>query len=239
MVGSGLFNDARDAAQAAVKIMAGEEMGFGRVASMIGITFIRGRLTFSANLMAAAVRRSPVYDYQIKRHTNEVCEIEFIRNGRPVGTSTFTLEDARRAGLSQGENWRKYPRNMLFARAMSNGARWYCPDLFAGPVYLPDELGAAVDGETGEPVSPPCNDENVAPEPVSYEYVSLDALEQLVLRKGVDVVRLRSHYGVRDLDELTEAQRRDAVSRLVGRPDVNVDTAGTSPADDGPLHEQD
>jgi hypothetical protein len=40
---------------------------------------------------------------------------------------------------------------MLFARAISNGAKFYCPDAFAGaPVYTPDELGAEIDPETGE-----------------------------------------------------------------------------------------
>jgi len=36
---------------------------------------------------------------------------------------------------------------MLFARAISNGAKWFCPDIFGGPVYTPDELGAEVDEE--------------------------------------------------------------------------------------------
>ena len=39
---------------------------------------------------------------------------------------------------------------MLFARAMSNGVRWYCPDVAMAPLYTPDELGAQVDGESGE-----------------------------------------------------------------------------------------
>jgi hypothetical protein len=30
---------------------------------------------------------------------------------------------------------------MLYARALSNGAKWYCPDVFGGPIYTPDELG--------------------------------------------------------------------------------------------------
>ena len=33
---------------------------------------------------------------------------------------------------------------MLFARAMTNGARVHCPEVFVGAVYTPDEL---VDGE--------------------------------------------------------------------------------------------
>ena len=28
---------------------------------------------------------------------------------------------------------------MLFARAISNGVKWYCPDVFGGPVYVPEE----------------------------------------------------------------------------------------------------
>ena len=32
--------------------------------------------------------------------------------------------------------WVKYPRNMLFARAMSNGVRWFAPEATGGlPVY--------------------------------------------------------------------------------------------------------
>jgi len=38
---------------------------------------------------------------------------------------------------------------------MSNGARWYTPDIFGGPVYTPEELGAVVDGETGEVIDAP------------------------------------------------------------------------------------
>jgi len=58
------------------------------------------------------------------------------------------MEDAGNAGLIARDNWKKYPRNMLFSRAMSNGAKWHCPDVGAGaPIYTPDELGADVDDE--------------------------------------------------------------------------------------------
>ena len=37
---------------------------------------------------------------------------------------------------------------MLFARAMSNGVRWFTPDAFNGnAVYTPEELGADIDIE--------------------------------------------------------------------------------------------
>jgi hypothetical protein len=49
--------------------------------------------------------------------------------------------------------WKKYTRNMLFSRAMSNGCRWYCAGVFGvGTVYTPEELGADVDAD-GDPVA--------------------------------------------------------------------------------------
>jgi hypothetical protein len=147
MARSGYFNDSREAAQALVKILAGQEMGFGAFSSMSGIHIIQGRPSIGANLMAAAVKRSGRYDYRVVEMTDKVCSIRFLQHGEDLGVSTFTLEDARKAGT---KNLDKFPRNMLFARAMSNGVRWYCPDVFNGSaVYTPEELGANVN-EDGE-----------------------------------------------------------------------------------------
>ena len=43
---------------------------------------------------------------------------------------------------------------MLFARALTNGARWHCPDVFGGAIYEPEELGAKVEyTDNGESVA--------------------------------------------------------------------------------------
>ena len=151
---SGYFQDAKDVAQASVKVMAGLELGFGAFASMTGIYIIKGRPSIGANLMASAVKANPKYDYRVREHSNDVCKIEFfeIIDGKreSIGVSEFTAKDAQIAGV---QNMQKYARNMLFARAMSNGIKWYCPDVFAGnTTYVPEELGVEVDGE-GVPVS--------------------------------------------------------------------------------------
>ncbi len=152
---SGYFQDARDAAQAAVKVQAGMEMGFGPFASMTGIHIIQGRPAVGANLMAAAVKGNPKYDYRVREMSAEVCKIEFfeIIGGKreSLGVSEFTIKEAKTAGV---KNLDKFPRNMLFARAMSNGIRWFCPDVFAGnPTYTPEELGVEVDDDGfGAPV---------------------------------------------------------------------------------------
>jgi hypothetical protein len=93
--------------------------------------------------MAAAIKRSGKYDYRAETD-DEACSITFFdlsqrdRSGVPlqIGTTTFSMDDARRAGLG-GQNWKKYPRAMLFARAISAGYREHCPDaLGAAPVYV-------------------------------------------------------------------------------------------------------
>lgn len=136
-------------AQLATKVLAGREMGFAPFASVNGIHVIQGKPTVSANLMAAAVKGSGRYDYRVRQMDDTAVAIEFFeRTGgklESLGTSTFTAEDAKRAST---QNMSKFPRNMLFARAMSNGVRWYTPDVFSGnAVYTPDELGADVDGD--------------------------------------------------------------------------------------------
>ena len=150
MAKSGYFSDAGAAAQAVVKILAGQEMGFGAFASMSGIHIIQGKPTVGANLMAAAVKRSGRYNYRVIEMSETACEIEFYEAGKPCGKSRFTLDDARKAGT---KNLDKYARNMLFARAISNGCRWFCPDVFGGAAaYTPEEMGAEViEAEVMEP----------------------------------------------------------------------------------------
>ncbi len=162
MAKSGYFDDARQAAQAVVKILAGREMGFGPFAAMTGISIIKGKPVITANLMAAAVRAHPRYGYKIISLSDDVCELAFYRDGNEVGHSTFTAKDAQAAEVGKlvapgaaGNMMKRFPRNMLFARAMSNGVKWYCPDVFMGAaVYTPGELpsdgGTVVDGECTE-----------------------------------------------------------------------------------------
>lgn len=164
---SGYFTDARDAAQCVVKVLAGKELGFGPVASMTGVYIVKGKVSLSANLMAAAVRRSGRYTFKVNVLTPTNCEIEFfeIIGGKreSLGVSGFTLADAQKAGT---QNLDKFPRNMLYARAMSNGVKWFTPDVTGGPVYTPEEMGERVneDGEIidAQPVKPA---PYVAPEP--------------------------------------------------------------------------
>jgi hypothetical protein len=147
---SGLFKDSKAMAQAFVKIMAGREMGLGAFNSMNNIHIIQGKPSIGAHLMAAKIKDHPSYDYRLVKLENDGCVLEFfeLRGGEWValGESSFLESDAEEAQLLSKPNWQKTPRNMYFARAISNGMRWYCPDVFMQPVYVQEEIG---DGESG------------------------------------------------------------------------------------------
>lgn len=193
---SGFFKDTRSAAQAVVKVLAGRELGFGPIASMTGIHIIEGKVSVGANLMAAAVDRSPRYGYRVQTLTDERCSIEFVdADGDRLGVSEFSTQDANRAGVGHRDNWRKHPRNMLFARAISNGVRWYCPGVFGGPVYVPEELGADVDADgeivatAPDPQSSPPGAPDAALEPGSAQppaSAPATSLDEAILRGDVE-----------------------------------------------------
>lgn len=138
---SGMFPDTKSAAQAIVKIQAGQEIGIPPFAAMSGIHIIQGKPTIGAGIMASIVKGSGKYDYRVVESTEKVCSIDFYQGKEKIGNSTFTIEDAKKALT---KNLDKFPKNMLFARAMSNGVKWYTPDVFSGPVYVPEEMTAPI-----------------------------------------------------------------------------------------------
>lgn len=143
----GYYKDLRSEEQALIKIMAGAEMGISPIQSLSNVHIVEGRPTIGVHGVAAAIRRSGRYDYDVLESSSEICRIVFVRLDRgpqPVrmGESVWTIEDARRAGLAGRGPWKSYAEDMLYARAMTRGARRYCPDVFGGGIYTAEELGA-------------------------------------------------------------------------------------------------
>lgn len=172
---SGFFDKAKSASQACVKILAGRELGFSAMASMTGVHIIEGKPSVGAHLMAAAIKRSSRYDYDVIDMTRERCELVFWERRLPKGGETrkgldgwvkqekplsmtfkeacdsdqaFTSEFEKDGSRKLKANWRRHPDDMLFARVISKGYRRYCPDLTGGVlVYTSEEM---TDGEVIE-----------------------------------------------------------------------------------------
>jgi hypothetical protein len=148
---SGMFGDVRDVAKAFVKIQAGREIGVPPFAAMRGVQIIQGNATLGATLVAGRMKAHG-YDWTEIRRDKEVCELEIFKpNGKRAGTAKYTFEDAKDAGLTGKDNWKKYPKSMLFARCITDAARTFAPEVFSGiPIYTAEELGATNTNEDGE-----------------------------------------------------------------------------------------
>lgn len=147
------------AAMACMAIAAGAELGLGPMASLRHILVIKGRPAMSAQLIAQRIRGSGRYDYRVRVHTDEASEIELYDRGKLAGVVRWDLERVRRAGLG-GEGWARYTRAMLFARAISEAARTFCPDVLGSADLsqeeaheLPSAEERSVERELSEPAA--------------------------------------------------------------------------------------
>lgn len=224
-VESGAFPDIKQVAQAMVKIIAGQELGFSPIVSMTGIHFFQGKVEFSSTLKASLIKDSGKYEYKVLQHTNECCEIAFYqRIGnelKSLGTPVFyTIEDAQMAGLLGKDNWKKYRKDMLFAACIRQGTRRYCADVLRG---VSSDHDSALDESDG-PIDPnalgtsamdDANAQNVTvdaePIPESNEAEAVDMTTGEVIE--VDAVDPSIHEQPADVDE--EPATVDAVESTV------------------------
>lgn len=125
-------------------MMTGREFGLSPMQSIRSIHVIDGKGVVSADILVAfCKRRADVCRYfRMVESSGTVATYETHRVGEPSPTKmSFTLEEAKLAGLAGRGNWSKFPAAMLRARCSSALARAVYPDLCAG-IYDPDELDA-------------------------------------------------------------------------------------------------
>jgi len=144
---SGMFKDIGSQAQAVVKILAGRELGLAPIEAMSNLYIVGGKVALQAKAIGALIKKGGKYDYKVEKLDETECVIAFyqIEGGNKVelGKSSFSMKDAAKAGIVNKEVWKNYPRNLLFARALTNGARWYTSDAFCG--YAVEEIESIED----------------------------------------------------------------------------------------------
>ena len=113
--------------------MAGRELGLTTFQSLSGLYFVNGKIGVQANIAAGLIKRSKKYDYYVVKRTSEVCEIDFYNiedkeTPKKLGSISWGKTEAAKAGLINKDNYKNYPDAMYFERAISEGAKTYCPD---------------------------------------------------------------------------------------------------------------
>lgn len=139
---AGYFEDVKSQAQAVVKILYGKEMGISPMASMNGLYVYKGKVCMYADLINDKIKASGVADFRVKKLTNDECILEWFdpRTKEIFGESDFTIKQAEAAQLLSKVTWKAYPKNMLFARALTFGLRLFARQVFAVTVYSVEEL---------------------------------------------------------------------------------------------------
>ena len=111
-----------------VAVQTGAELGLKPMQSLQGISVINGRPSIWGDAMRALVISHPEFEdlHEDKQDTH--CTVTLKRRGRSAVISTFTMEDAKKAGLAgKSGPWQTAPKRMLQMRAFAFAAR----DLFA------------------------------------------------------------------------------------------------------------
>jgi hypothetical protein len=127
----------------AAVVLAGRELGLQPMVALRSLSMIKGKVVLAADVMLGLMIRSGVKVEWLADGSpaqGNVAKLKLSRPGHEPYVSTFSIEDAQRAGLSSNDNYKKHQGAMLRARCVSSAARAYCPDVLSG-TYVPGELG--------------------------------------------------------------------------------------------------
>src|SRR5262245_43677571 len=120
--------------EVAAVLLTGEEVGLRPMAALRSMAWIKGSPHFYAKALRGLVT-SKGHELWLEDSTNT----RAIAAGRRAGTErigrvTWTMDDAKRAGLAGQPNYTRYPRQMLVARATAELAQVMFPDVVLGLV---------------------------------------------------------------------------------------------------------
>lgn len=132
-------------------ILYGEELGIGPMQSLNSIHVIEGKPGMSPELMRGLVARAG-HRIDVKEASAERVTLWGKRaDNDSEATVSWTMDDARLAGLAGRGAWKTYPRAMLLARATSELCRMIFADVVAGLSYTQEEL-ASISGQVWDEV---------------------------------------------------------------------------------------
>lgn len=138
--------------EATAAILAGIEVGLQPMAALRSFDVIQGTAAPRANTLRAIVQ-SQGHDVYVMESTETRAVVAGRRRGsEKEQRSVWTIDRAKRLGLTGKKNWQAQPQAMLVARATSELCRLIASDAILGMPYSIEEL---VDGDAVAEVTPP------------------------------------------------------------------------------------
>ena len=121
----------------------GKALGLSPVVAMTQVHVMDGKPVASATMIGGLVRRAGHRLRVEQDDTGATATIYRADDPEFAFRATFTLADAKRAGIDRNPTWSKYPAAMCAARAVTACARMACPEALMGIEYTGEELGFA------------------------------------------------------------------------------------------------
>jgi hypothetical protein len=219
---SGLFG-AKTAEQALSLMLIAQAEGMHPAQACMEFDIIQGRPARKSVAMLGKFQQAGGIVNWFKNEDTEVsAEFSHPQSPTPLLIS-WTMERAKRAGLTGKDNWIKYPRQMLRARVIAEGVRATYPSAVSG-IYSVEEL-------QDEPVNANGNG-NAHPKAIN----TVDGLKEALKAKSVDavvsepvapVVVEKASEPVKDVRKSVEEEANDFLA------DANIDIGEWDVAEKG------
>lgn len=144
---SGLASGIKTVEQGIVVAMLGMEMGMQPLHALRSLHVMDGKPVLASEALVALVHKGGRCKYfRCVESTAEKAVFETMAHGDPEPTRlTFSMEDAKRAGLAGRGPWSKYPQAMLRARCAMALARAHYPDAVMGALEEGEARDIAAD----------------------------------------------------------------------------------------------
>lgn len=128
----------KDGVSFAAIVLMGREMGMGTMAACRKLQVIKGTVTERADSQLARFK-SAGGRAEFKELSESKAVLVLKHPNGDQHTETFTIEDAKRAGLASNDNYSKHPKAMLRSRAITAGLKSVGWEGAVG-IYDPDEI---------------------------------------------------------------------------------------------------
>ena len=136
----------------------GAELGLKPLQALQNLAVINGRPALWGDAVIALVRASPLCEFVIETDDGSTATCRVKRRGEPEQQRTFSMDDARAAGLlGKSGPWTQYPKRMRQMRARAFALRDVFPDVLRGMAVAEEVMDAPAERHMGpvDEVKPP------------------------------------------------------------------------------------
>lgn len=124
----------------ALKFAVASGLGMSLAQALSDVYIIEGRPSLSATSQLALIRRAGVRTRWLESSRETATLRMWLANDPDPFDTTYTIADAKAAGLVGRKTWASHADAMLRARCITKAIRMHCPEMLACTLYDPDEI---------------------------------------------------------------------------------------------------